>query len=359
MALLDVPVRLNLDGLLANLRREGTPDRVYFMELFLDAEVQDALCARYGIGPQVDPDAPLTYYQRLVNLYQFLGYESVYFHTRGVNFPHGSTAAPDTERDQSRGQRNWVDEHQGTITSWQDFETYDWPDVRSIDLRHFEWAEKNLPDQMCVQVHTHGIFENVSWLLSLEKMAYLLYDDPALVDALFERVGSIQVSVAKVLSQFRCVRTVIGGDDMGHKTGCMIDPKVLMAKCLPWHKRLCGVYRERGIINILHCCGNTRDLMPALIDDVGYDGFHSFEDTIELVTDAKREYGDRAALIGGIDVDFLCRADESAIRRRVRETLAVCQPGGGYCLGTGNSVANYIPVDHYLIMLDEGRRWTG
>ena len=29
--------------------------------------------------------------------------------------------------------------------------------------------------------------------------------------------------------------------------------------------------------------------------------------------------------------------------------------GGG---GTGNSVANYIPLDNYLAMLDEGRKFT-
>ena len=31
-------------------------------------------------------------------------------------------------------------------------------------------------------------------------------------------------------------------------------------------------------------------------------------------------------------------------------------PGGGWALGTGNSVANYIPVRNYLAMLDEGRK---
>jgi hypothetical protein len=36
-------------------------------------------------------------------------------------------------------------------------------------------------------------------------------------------------------------------------------------------------------------------------------------------------------------------------------TLDVCQPDGGYCLSTGNTVANYIPLDNYLAMLDEGR----
>jgi uroporphyrinogen decarboxylase len=76
------------------------------------------------------------------------------------------------------------------------------------------------------------------------------------------------------------------------------------------------------------------------------------------VIEDKRLYGDRIALLGGIDVDFLCRADEEAIRARVRRTLDACMPGGGYCLGTGNSVANYVPLESYLIMLDEGRRWA-
>lgn len=34
-----------------------------------------------------------------------------------------------------------------------------------------------------------------------------------------------------------------------------------------------------------------------------------------------------------------------------------CTPGG-YCLGSGNSIARYVPVENYLIMLDEGRRWN-
>jgi uroporphyrinogen decarboxylase len=76
------------------------------------------------------------------------------------------------------------------------------------------------------------------------------------------------------------------------------------------------------------------------------------------VVDAKRKYGDRIALLGGIDVDFLCRADEDAVRRRVQSTLEQCVVGSGYCLGTGNSVANYIPIENYLAMLDEGRKFT-
>ncbi len=42
----------------------------------------------------------------------------------------------------------------------------------------------------------------------------------------------------------------------------------------------------------------------------------------------------------------------------MRETLQQCMDGGGYCLGTGNSVANYVPLDNYLAMVDEGRRFV-
>ena len=80
--------------------------------------------------------------------------------------------------------------------------------------------------------------------------------------------------------------------------------------------------------------------------------------SIEDVREAKKTYGRKMALIGGIDIDFLCRQSESAIRKRVRDTLEVCLPGGGYCLGTGNSVANFVPLESYLAMIDEGWKYS-
>ncbi len=97
--------------------------------------------------------------------------------------------------------------------------------------------------------------------------------------------------------------------------------------------------------------------MDDLVGAVRIDGRHSYEDAILPVVEAKRRYGDRISIIGGIDMDFLCRAGESEVRRRVRDTLEACARGGGYCLGTGNTVANYLPVENYLAMLDEGRRY--
>jgi len=91
----------------------------------------------------------------------------------------------------------------------------------------------------------------------------------------------------------------------------------------------------------------------------GFDGKHSFEDKIMPVEEVYRRWGERITVLGGVDMDLLARGSEEAIRRRTREILEVCAARGtGYCLGTGNTAANYIPAERYLAMLDEGRRWN-
>ena len=151
----------------------------------------------------------------------------------------------------------------------------------------------------------------------------------------------MQEAILRTILQFDRVKVVWGSDDMGFRTGTLISPKDLREFVLPGHKRMAEMAHERGLPYLLHTCGKMEAIMPDLIDDVKIDARHSFEDVIEPVIEAKQRYGDRIALLGGIDLDFLCRADEAAVRRRgVRRWTP--PSGGGYCLGTGNSVANYI-----------------
>jgi len=353
------PPQPDYEGLLKCLRREGTPQRVYFMELFLDEPVKNVISKRFGLQEHLDPNDPWFYWKREIRLQRFLGYDYVTAKVPTLEFPRFTDmAVPDTvDGEQSMGNRIWLTEKCGSITNWEDFEKYPWPDPAKLDLSVLEWLENNLPDDMCMTTECHSIFEQLNWLMGLENLCYSLYDQPDLVEAIVNRVGEIYLAAARTFVQFDRLKFLFGGDDMGHKTGTLISPEHIRRLILPWHKKIAEVAHQAGRLNLLHSCGNIRAIMPDLIDYVGIDGKHSFEDTIEQVTEAKRLWGDRIALIGGIDMDFLCRADEQAIRKRVRETLDVCMPGGGYCLGTGNTVANYVPLRNYLAMLDEGRRY--
>jgi uroporphyrinogen decarboxylase len=347
---------LNVEGLIRNLRRQGTPDRVYFMELFQDRGLEDAIDARYGVTHDLDRADPRYELKRSIAMQRFLGYE--YCRVGLLSLPHGDALDADDTADQiqGKGKRGWLNEHKGLITSWEDFEKYPWPDGRTWNTADLEWLCANLPDDMCLLGFGGHFCEYLCWLMGYETLCYALAEQRDLVEALARRILELEEAHARLLMQFDRVRLFWGSDDMGFKTGLMISPDDMRALVLSGHKRLAAIAHEAGRPYLLHACGKRADILEDLIEDVKLDAIHSWEDTIERITDAKAAYGKRLSLLGGIDVDFLCRADEAAIRKRVRDTVRVCQPGGGFCLGTGNTAANYIPADHYLIMLDEGRR---
>lgn len=344
----------------ACIERKGTPKRVHHIELFLDGEVQEAVCQRFGLLEGLDKADPHFAWQRMIHIQRFLGYDYVRQGADNIEMPLHRAETEDTADLQRAGGRSYVDERQGPITTWDEFERYPWPDPRALTFDALAWYERNLPDDMCV-IGSGGFAhfaEYVTWLMGYETLCYALYDQRALVQAIADRLLDLYTVVLERILEFKRVEIVWGSDDMGFKTGTLISPKDLRAFVLPGHKKMAAMAHAAGKPYLLHSCGNLETIMEDLIEDVKIDAKHSFEDTIEDVRDVKRRYGHRIALLGGIDLDFLCRADEAAVRARVRDTLDVCQPGGGYCLGTGNSVANYIPIDNYLAMLDEGRNYA-
>jgi len=343
----------NVDDLVKTITRTGLPARVPFMELFADWEVMVECCRLTGLDVHSLPDET-RHLEVTRHFYYTFGYDYVPCTVGNFGFPRDVHLADDTAPELKREKRSWTDEHRGPITSWQEFETYPWPDPSKVDTSALEWYEKNLPDGMGIASGCHSIFEQVTWLMGYESLCLALYDAPDLVDAMFERIGSLFYEVARVLVQFPRVRILMGGDDMGFKTQPMVPPQVLIEKSFPWHRKITQLAHQYGKPNVLHSCGNLTGLWDAIIDYCGYDGKHSFEDVIEPVWEAKKRIGDRISLIGGVDVDFLCRASEDQVRQRVRFILEQCMPGGGYCLGTGNTACNYIPVRNYLAMLDEG-----
>ena len=337
------PVAPNWQGLVANLRREGTPERVYYFEHGVAENVQAALAGRYGLWDAIDRGAPDGDLLRSLAVHRFLGHELFRVFPSG-----GRLTAP-------RRQGQWVEEGRGAVTSWEDFEAFDWPDARDADLAVMERLEEIQPENMRA-FHVFEVWEVVRDLFGYESFCFAMYEQPDLVEAVFEKVGGFTESIARAMCDFDTLGAVYISDDLGYKTGLMISPEQIRRFVLPWHKRLAQLAHDHGKLVLLHSCGDMYDMMDEYIEDVGIDAKHSFEDNVLPVTEVKKRYGDRLALLGGVDVDLLARADLETIRRHTRAVLDICQPGGGYCLGSGNWVTEYIPVDAYLAMLDEARR---
>jgi uroporphyrinogen decarboxylase len=340
------------------IRREGTPKRVHHIELFLDGEVQEALNQRFGIGSDLSPDDPALPWKRQIALQRFLGYDYVRVGVDGLALPVHFVRSEDAAALSRSGGRTWINERSGPIQNWEDFEKYPWPTPQTFRTATLEWYNRNLPDDMVIIGSPFGHFDEfLCWLFGYEYLCFALFEQRDLVLAVKQKLEETYEMVLRLILQFDRVRLTWASDDMGFRNGLLLGPRETRELVLPGHTRMAEISHAAGRPYLLHTCGDMSAIMEDLIEDVKIDAKHSFEDTIEDVRDTKRQYGDRLTLLGGIDVDFLCRADEQAIRKRVRDTIDACQPSGGWCLGSGNSVTNYIPVDNYLAMLDEGRRY--
>ncbi len=231
--------------------------------------------------------------------------------------------------------------------------------MNTIDLWDYEYVEKNLPEGMgiivCSSKGTFGLAMNI--FFGHENMAYLMFDEPELIKAAIEQAGKIIVDFYKKLIGLRGLFAFWQPDDMGFKTGTLVSPDFLRKNTLPWHKKVAQLAHDHDLLYILHCCGNIERIMDDLVDDVKIDAKHSYEEEAMPVTDFKTTYGDRLGILGGVDVDRLARLREYQLREYIRDILATCMPGGGYCLGSGNTVTNYVPLRNYEIMLEEGWNW--
>ncbi|MDY7076202.1 MAG: uroporphyrinogen decarboxylase family protein [Chloroflexota bacterium] len=339
------------------LLRQGEPDRVPFIELFADREVMEAVVGEpIPLLDGLDRETQETVLQRSIRFWYDAGYDYI-----AVGCPlitsFKSLEADDTAT-LSRGQRSWLNESSGLVNNWQDFEAYPWPRPEDIDYFNLEFIGAHLPDGMRIIYESPGgQLENMMWMMGYVPLALALKDDPALVEAVANKVGEIMVNIFSTAAEMPGVGALWLGDDMGFKTGTLISPQDLRQYVFPWQKKLAEIAHAHDMPFLLHSCGKLSQVMDELIEDVGIDAKHSFEDVIQPVAEAKREYGDRIAVLGGVDVDFLCRSSEDQIRAYTRRIIDDCAPGGGWALGTGNTVTNYIPLQNYLAMLDEGHKY--
>lgn len=337
------------------IMREGEPDRIPFFEIQIDPETIGAILGEPVPSPfDTDPEQIQTKLLQDIALMHRLGYDYVIVWSVPI-FPGNFMLADDTAQ-LSRGSRTWQAETEGPIASRADFEGFNWPELSKKKYTRFDFVGKHMPAGMKIIAALPGVFETVRGLMGITDLCYLLHDDPRLVTDVFERVGRITYEAISNLAGIDAVGAVVLAEDIGSKNGLIMSPDHFRKLVIPWHKQIGHILHERDKIFILHACGKIEELMGDLITAGKIDARHSFEDQVTPIEEAKRLYGHHIAVLGGVDMDLLARGSEQEVRRRVREIVSVCAPGGGFALGTGNSAANYIPPDNFLAMLDEGRR---
>jgi len=225
--------------------------------------------------------------------------------------------------------------------------------VNGYDYSRLDKAKEILPDGMKLIVWgPSGVLENVTALVGFESLCMILIDNPALAKDIFDAVGQRLLRYYQICTKYDAVGALISNDDWGFKTQTMLSPADMRKYVFGWHKKIVETIHAAGMPAILHSCGKLDEVIDDIIDDMKYDAKHSYEDNIEPVENAYDRLSDRIAILGGIDLDFICRSNPEQITQRCRSMLERTAKKGAYALGTGNSVPEYVPDENYFAMIN-------
>ncbi|HBE04201.1 MAG: hypothetical protein A2096_11845 [Spirochaetes bacterium GWF1_41_5] len=324
----------DFNNLQAVLKR-GKPSKPVLFEFFLNKKLYEFLSGR------AEPEDDFEYAKYLIKAFSRAGYDYATMHLTRKKFFHTH------EHDQLESKSL---DSEVMITGWKDMELYKWPIPENLDLAFLKKLDLELPGNMKIIIYgPSGVLENAIKLCGYQGLCFMLADDEKLAAAVFDKIGNILYKYYEAASAFSCVGACIVNDDWGFKTQTMLGASALRKYVIPWHRKIVKLLHTGKKSVILHSCGNLKEVMNDIIDDIGFDGKHSFEDSIQPVEEAYREYGSRIAIMGGIDLDFLIRESAENIKKRVINMLELTGTAG-YAVGSGNSIPAYCPAEKYFAM---------
>ena len=332
----------NFNNLL-KIMEHGRPDRPTLFEFFL----YEGLYKRLAGVNEDKVQTGLEWWITAIKAYTNAGYD--YTTILGSDFGFSSNR---------HQEKKTISLNDGAVIfDRESYKRYPWPDPDSFDASRLDTLAPELPEGMKFIVWgPGGVLENVIALTGYDNLCYLMLDDPGLVQDLFDEVGSRLVRYYEICSGYKPVGALISNDDWGFNTQTMLSASDLRKYVFPWHKKIVNTIHAAGKPAILHSCGQLEHVMDDIIDDMKYDAKHSYEDNILPVEQAYARWGEKIAIFGGIDLDFLCRSTPEAIYRRSCSMLETTSVKGCYALGSGNSIPYFIPDENYLAMISSVRQ---
>lgn len=182
--------------------------------------------------------------------------------------------------------------------------------------------------------------------MGLENFSLQLYDDP---DFVFELMGLYTDWMAEVVVNLQelDIDLFLVAEDIAAKNGTIFSPKMIQECFIPY---MAKVAKNIEIPWIYHSDGNYVEVLDDLLT-LGMQGIANLEPTAMDLASLKKEYGDRTALMGNIDLHYtLTRGSEEETEIEVRQRIREAGFGGGYLLASSNGLASYCKKENVLAM---------
>jgi uroporphyrinogen decarboxylase len=252
---------------------------------------------------------------------------------------------------EARHDRGWVGSASAVIRDRDDLDRFAWPRAEDIDQSVYDGLPALLPPSMKAIVTIGHVFTGAWQLMGFEAFCMALVDDRGLVLEVVERLGRETLRLLDRVLDHDVVGAICLQDDIAYTNGLMISLPMLRQVFFPWLTTAVQHCHAAGRPVILHSDGDVLQAIPELVA-CGIDALHPIEPKCMAIAAVKRAHGHQLALIGNLDLGYtLTRGTPAEVRQAVLELMRDVAPGGGFLLGSANSITNYVPLHNFRAML--------
>ena len=201
-----------------------------------------------------------------------------------------------------------------------------------------------------------GIFENSWQPIGFVNFTRFVYQKPDFVKKVIAFQTDLYIRNLDAVMKSG-VEVVLGGDDLGQKTGPLMRPDLIEKLYGESYRRVADfVHRQKRKV-IFHSCGNIYALLDKFIE-WGFDGIITLEPTAGMDLGKVREQvGHKLVLIGNLDVSYLMvKGTQQEVEEAVKKAIHDAARGGGYILSTSHSHPTVDPT-RLKWMVDAAHRY--
>ena len=189
-----------------------------------------------------------------------------------------------------------------------------------------------------------GPFENSWQPIGFVNFTRLIYQKPEFVKKVIAFQTDLCLRNLEAVMESD-VEVVLGGDDLGQKTGPLMRPELIEKLYGESYRRMADLVHQRKRKFVFHSCGNIHALLNKFVE-WGFDGIITMEPTAGMDLGKVREQvGHKLVLIGNLDVSYLMvKGTQQEVEDAVKKAIRDAARGGGYILSTSHSHPTVDPV---------------
>ena len=235
---------------------------------------------------------------------------------------------------------------------------YAFDDCR-IDQFAMERAKAGQADGSLIRCEIPGGWDTARELMGEEAACLAYYSQPELMHDILETLRDTSVQVLGRVTEQVTIDQLFVHEDMAGKSGPLIGPLQVREFVAPYYRACWEVVSNRGtrLFN-QDSDGNMLPVIDAFFE-CGVNVMHPFEPAAGMdIVAIRRRYGNRLAVLGGIDKHVL-RQSKADIDRELEYKMQPLMQSGGTVFGLDHRIPNGTPLENYRYYVTRGREILG